>query len=249
MSIAFNRKNIYLALPCLLAVAACSETEQQTAATPPAPAQSATSTSDQTAGQTPGQTPPAAPQATAAAPVPGHPPVARSMAQPGQGNNTGKVLNIAQAGPYTYVEVDQNGRSVWLAGNRADVAVGDQVSWGNYAVMRNFTSKSLNRVFDQILFVSSIQPAGASASAPAATTAIAGAPSGVVTEVMNAAGYTYMEVESGGQKKWLAAPQSRVAVGDRVAWQGGNTMLNFKSNSLNRSFDRIDFVASVTVNP
>lgn len=245
MSIPFNRKNIYLALPCLLAVAACSETEQQTAATPPAPAQSTASTP----GQTPGQTPPAAPQTTAAAPVPGHPPVAPPTAHPSQGDNTGKVLNIAQAGPYTYVEVDQNGRSVWLAGNRADVAVGDQVRWGNSAVMRNFTSKSLNRVFDQILFVSSIQPVGASASAPAAATAVAGGPSGVVTEVMNAAGYTYMEVESGGQKKWLAAPQSRVTVGDRVAWQGGNTMLNFKSNSLNRSFDRIDFVASVTVNP
>lgn len=234
MSAPPSRKIVALFAACLFALSACSESEQKTTAKAPAsPAESA-------------QPLPATPPAQSAQ-APAHPNIAPPMAHPGHAGNTGKVLNIAQAGPYTYVEVDQNGRSVWLAGNRVNVAVGDQVHWGNYAVMRNFTSKSLNRVFDEILFVSSIQPAGAGTT-PAANTA-GGGPTGTVMAVMNAAGYTYIEVETDGRKKWLAAPQSHISVGDRIAWQGGNTMMNFTSKSLNRSFDTIDFVASVTVKP
>lgn len=234
MSAPSNTKIVALFAACLFALTACSESEQNTAAKAPAsPAENAQ------------PVPTMQPAQSAQAPAP--PNITQPMAHPGHAGNTGKVLSIAQAGPYTYVEVDQNSRSVWLAANSSNVAVGDQVRWGNYAVMRNFTSKSLNRVFDEILFVSSIQPAGA--GTPATAEAAGGGPTGTVMAVMDSAGYTYIEVETDGRKKWLAAPQSRISVGDRIAWQGGNTMMNFTSKSLNRSFDRIDFVASVTVEP
>jgi hypothetical protein len=36
-------------------------------------------------------------------------------------------------------------------------------------------------------------------------------------------------------------------VGDRVSWQGGSMMTNFKSNSLDKTFPEILFVQSVSV--
>lgn len=80
-------------------------------------------------------------------------------------------------------------------------------------------------------------PAGAADAAPT---------SGTVVETMNAAGYTYVQVDTGTEKIWAAAPEFPVKVGDRVAIPEGAPMPNFHSNSLNRDFPVIYFVSSIT---
>ncbi len=73
---------------------------------------------------------------------------------------------------------------------------------------------------------------------------VAAAPSvlsGKVVETMNAGGYTYVCLEKKGKKTWVAVPEMRVSVGQEAAFQPGSEMINFKSKSLNRTFDRIIF--------
>ena len=65
--------------------------------------------------------------------------------------------------------------------------------------------------------------------------------SGKVVETMNSGGYTYALVEKSGTKTWVALPQSTITVGSEIACQPGMVMNNFKSTSLNRSFESIVF--------
>jgi len=65
--------------------------------------------------------------------------------------------------------------------------------------------------------------------------------SGKVVETMNSGGYTYALVEKGGVKTWVALPQSALTVGSEIACKPGMEMSNFKSTSLNRTFESIVF--------
>lgn len=71
---------------------------------------------------------------------------------------------------------------------------------------------------------------------------------GKVIETTNAAGYTYIRVESGKQKVWAAAPQFAVKKGDTVAFSSDMPMRDYHSKTLNRTFDMVYFTGGVTVN-
>lgn len=188
--------------------------------------------------------------------------------------NSGKVLQILQAGGYTYAEVESPNGRIWIAGGPIEVKEGDAVQWGDYALMQNFTSKSLGRTFEQILFVNSWGPVGGSlaqvaphGSMPAAggmgqmsphaampghppmgqAAAAGGANQGVVKSAQAAGGYSYLEIDQGGTIVWVAAPETAVKAGDKVSWDGGPTMSNFNAKSLNRTFDQIVFAGGVSV--
>ena len=80
-------------------------------------------------------------------------------------------------------------------------------------------------------------------AAPAAPKS--GGTSGTVVETMNAAGYTYVQVDSGSEKIWAAAPAFTVAVGDSVVVPEGMPMNNYHSKTLDRDFPVVYFVDSV----
>jgi len=82
----------------------------------------------------------------------------------------------------------------------------------------------------------------------AAPDAAAGAISGQVVETMNAASYTYVLIETGAKKSWVAAPQFAVKVGDTVAIADAMPMKNYQSKSLNRTFDLVYFTGNISVN-
>lgn len=86
----------------------------------------------------------------------------------------------------------------------------------------------------------------AGASAPSAA---AGMPNneGKVLATLDAPGYTYMELANTEKRFWIAAPTTRVKVGDRVRFDQSLVMKNFNSKTLNRTFDQIIFVNSATV--
>ena len=81
-------------------------------------------------------------------------------------------------------------------------------------------------------------PGGAPAGAPAAQ-ANPAAPKGTVVATMNSGGYTYLQIENGGQKLWAAVPQTEVKVGQKVQLAPGMTMNQFTSKTLGRTFDSI----------
>jgi hypothetical protein len=64
---------------------------------------------------------------------------------------------------------------------------------------------------------------------------------GTVLETMDAAGYTYVLLDTTEEQRWVAAQQTPVAVGDIVQTNQGMAMQNFTSQSLNRTFDVIYF--------
>lgn len=71
---------------------------------------------------------------------------------------------------------------------------------------------------------------------------------GKVVETVNAASYTYVQIDTGTKKVWVAAPQFAVKVGDKVAVAEGMPMNNYHSKTLNRTFDVVYFSGSATVN-
>lgn len=95
-------------------------------------------------------------------------------AAPAEGNlqlNTqhiAKVLETMNSGGYTYAKVDESGTIYWIAGPQSNITVGNKISFLEQMVMTDFTSKSLNKTFDQILFVSAIVPTDKSAQSTSA---------------------------------------------------------------------------------
>lgn len=65
----------------------------------------------------------------------------------------GKVLSSIDASIYTYVEISENGKTVWIAAPTVKVKKGDTIRFSDGAVMTNFFSKSLNRTFPSVIFV------------------------------------------------------------------------------------------------
>lgn len=70
---------------------------------------------------------------------------------------------------------------------------------------------------------------------------------GTVTETMDASGYTYVQVDTGSEKIWAAAPQFKVQVGDQVAVPSGMAMQDYHSKTLDRDFPVVYFVSGVMV--
>lgn len=88
-------------------------------------------------------------------------------------------------------------------------------------------------------------PGGAPSGAAPAAQANPAAPKGTVVETMNSGGYTYLQIENGGQKLWAAVPQTEVKVGQKVELSPGMTMQQFTSKTLGRTFDSIYFCQGV----
>jgi hypothetical protein len=86
------------------------------------------------------------------------------------------------------------------------------------------------------------------AKKPAAQAAEESGFSGKVAETMDAAGYTYVQVDTGKKKVWAASPRFAVKVGDTIAIGEPMPMRNYHSKTLNRDFDLVYFTGNVSVN-
>jgi hypothetical protein len=65
---------------------------------------------------------------------------------------------------------------------------------------------------------------------------------GRVLETMESGGYTYVYLQQKkGKKIWVAFPKAKVSVGKMVSLVAGEEFKNFKSKTLDRTFDRIIF--------
>ena len=65
----------------------------------------------------------------------------------------GKILSSLDAGMYTYIELTENGKTIWIAAPTIQVKKGDTIRFSEGAVMSNYYSKSLNRTFESVIFV------------------------------------------------------------------------------------------------
>jgi hypothetical protein len=69
---------------------------------------------------------------------------------------------------------------------------------------------------------------------------------GVVLEKIDSSRYTYILVDTGTSKVWVASTRFAVNEGDRVSVPNGIGMSNFHSPTLNRTFDMVYFASQVT---
>jgi hypothetical protein len=76
---------------------------------------------------------------------------------PGMAAHKGKVLQKIDTAGYTYLEIEEKGQKLWVAVLKTEVQKGDTVEIPESPVMVNFTSKTLNRTFDEILFAAGIR--------------------------------------------------------------------------------------------
>ena len=72
-------------------------------------------------------------------------------------SHSGIVIEFMNSAGYSYIQVEENGARIWLAAPEAKIEIGQSIRWISGAPMRNFTSQSLNREFNEIFFVSAVQ--------------------------------------------------------------------------------------------
>ena len=99
-------------------------------------------------------------------------------------------------------------------------------------------------VHGQVLTPMRARPGGDDATPSLAQPA---AVTGKVLEAIGAAGYTYVRVDTGTAQVWAAGPRVQVAVGDSVSFPQGMEMRGYHSKSLDRTFESLYFVESITV--
>jgi len=91
---------------------------------------------------------------------PGHPPMSAKsegkVVSDAQLPQKAKVLSSIDAAGYTYLEVTQNKKTLWLAGTKVAVKKGDVIRYDDGMVMTNFNSKTLNRTFPSVTFVNRV---------------------------------------------------------------------------------------------
>lgn len=177
---------------------------------------------------------------------------------------TGKVLETLDSGGYTYINLEKDGKSSWVAAPSMKVSVGQEVQLLPGAEMTNFSSKTLNRSFDSIIFSGGAYQAPGSAPAapnlphmPPAAVVDPNAVSyeeaaevimaGKVVETMNAANYSYVRVAKDGKAAWAAVPLTTLTVDDEIELQPGTPMGKFTSKMLNRTFESIYFASGLKV--
>jgi len=68
--------------------------------------------------------------------------------------------------------------------------------------------------------------------------------SGKVTDVIESAGYTYAEVDTGNMKVWAATTTTSINIGDTISFSTSMPMKNYHSKSLNREFPLVYFANS-----
>lgn len=98
-----------------------------------------------------------------AAPPPGHPSPAQAREmllpdkppRPAELPNSGKVVSIAHANEFSYIEVrrDHAKAPEWIATQKTEIKVGSTIRYEDGAVMKDFYSKLLKRTFPSVMFV------------------------------------------------------------------------------------------------
>ena len=95
---------------------------------------------------------------------------ATTASAPAQASNPnvwkGEVLETMNSGGYSYVHLDTGSEKIWAAGPETQISVGQTITMDKGMAMPQFHSKTLDRTFEVIYFVGSIQ--GPDAEQPAA---------------------------------------------------------------------------------
>jgi len=68
-----------------------------------------------------------------------------------------------------------------------------------------------------------------------------------VVSSINTMSYTFIEIFRDDKTQWLATDVTRLKPGDRIQYEEGFLMLNFRSNDLERTFPNMTFIEKLKV--
>jgi hypothetical protein len=125
---------------------------------------------------------------------------------------SGKILKTMDSGGYTYIYLQQDkGNKVWAAVPQTKVSVGKKVNLVPGEEFTNFTSKTLNRSFDKLIFSAGVIPLKGAKNEPAAVIATgskaAAAPAEKIVMGRAVGANTYTVAELYAQKGKLSGKQ------------------------------------------
>jgi hypothetical protein len=75
-------------------------------------------------------------------------------------NRRGTVLQFLDAGEYSYIQIEENGKQLWVAVMATKVSKGDVIEFPDSPPFTGFQSKILNRTFDTLIFAEGIKNYG-----------------------------------------------------------------------------------------
>ncbi len=70
-----------------------------------------------------------------------------------------------------------------------------------------------------------------------------------VIDLLNAPGYTYLQVKEKENTFWIAVPQMEVEKGEKLYFSKSMEMKNFRSETIDKTFESVLFVEDITRNP
>jgi len=148
------------------------------------------------------------------------------------GMTRGTVLETMDSGGYTYVLVEATQNQFWAAGPQTAVKVGDVVEVSKGMPMEQFSSRTLNRTFDVLLFVNAIENLTTPNQAMPAPTQARSSQSAVndVSDVSVA------ELEAGRNIAWVYANSDSLA-NQSVSLRG--KVVKYNGNILGSNFIHI----------
>jgi len=111
---------------------------------------------------------------------------------------SGKVLETMNSGGYTYALIEKGDKKIWVAVPQTKIEKGKTITFTPGTEMNNFTSKTLNRTFDSIIFsggvASSAPSAGKAASEGSKGAVVVPAENIKVEKASGPAAYTVSEI-------------------------------------------------------
>lgn len=72
----------------------------------------------------------------------------------------GTVVSTGEAGNYSILELENNGKKFWIATTKINVKAGDKIKFQNGELMTGFYSQTLKKTFDEIIFTNFVSANG-----------------------------------------------------------------------------------------
>lgn len=129
----------------------------------------------------------------------------------------GVVVDTLDGGGYTYLQIEDAKKKYWIAVEGLKIDKGTEVRFTEELRAKNFESKSLNRVFDEIVFASNLQYR---------TTALESSNISLVTELVKVSPYLQKDTISVAQawKERLKLHGKTVSIRGKVVKVSKNIM-------------------------
>jgi hypothetical protein len=68
-----------------------------------------------------------------------------------------KVVSATSTLSYTFIEIDRDGKPMWLASDVVEIKPGDRISFDEGIMMMNFYSSDLRHTFPSMTFVEAVK--------------------------------------------------------------------------------------------